>query len=120
MDIKWNKDILDLSSLQELSRRNPDAFERYLRQFQELIPGRIEALAESLSAGERKRVRQILHKMSPQLQFFGVPDILEPIKRLEHEYETIDLGALQQLVELVVERLSAALLEVDHILDTYF
>ncbi len=120
MDIKWNKDILDLSSLQELSRRNPDAFERYLRQFQELIPGRIEALEESLSAGERKMVRQILHKMSPQLQFFGIPDVLAPIKRLEHEYETIELSDLQQLVEVVVERLSTAIVEVDNILDTYF
>lgn len=119
MNIHWNSDVLDLSSLLELARRNPDALKRYLQQFQDLIPGRIIALKQSLEAGDRKGVRQILHKMSPQLQFFGIPDVLQPIRRLEHEYETIPISELQDLVADVVKRLSAALAEVKTIIDTY-
>lgn len=93
---------------------------KYLRQFQELIPERIERLKERLQAEDRKVVRQILHQMSPQLEFFGIPEVTAPIRRLEYEYETIPLDQLKTLVNNILAQLDGACKEVKMILETNF
>lgn len=89
----------------------------YLRQFQELIPNRIEKLNENLNDKNRKGTRQILHQMSPQIQFFGIPDVVKHIKKLEFEYETIPIEDLKSLVENIILKLELALKDVGLILN---
>ena len=88
MDIDWSTTIINPKELIHISRGNRTIIFKYLKQFKELIPQRIKSLEVSLKEGDRKAVRQILHQMSPQLQFFGIKDIVQPIRRLEHEHET--------------------------------
>lgn len=88
----------------------------YLGQFQELIPGRIEKLRKNLDDMDRKGTRQILHQMSPQIQFFGIPDVVDHIKKLEFEYKTIPFEDLKSLVENIILKLNLALDDVDLIL----
>ena len=116
----WNQQVLDLSNLIEIARGDNERMEKYLRQFQELIPGRIKKLQQSLSQEERKSIRQILHQMSPQLQFFGIPEVIIHIRRLELEYETMPIADLTKLVHNLVCRLNAASEEVENILVQHF
>lgn len=88
----------------------------YLRQFQELIPDRIEKLKENLNNKDRKGTRQILHQMSPQIQFFGIPDVVVHIKKLEFEYKAIPIEDLKSLVENIILKLKLALEDIDLIL----
>ena len=48
-------------------------------------------------AKDRKMIRQILHQMSPQLQFFGVPEIVPRIKGLAYEYQTKPWEELEEM-----------------------
>ena len=120
MDIKWNPQHLDLSGLLTLSRGDQRRTIRYLQQFQELIPERIEVLKGYLEKEDRKMIRQTVHKMSPQLQFFGVPDIAGPIRRLELDYETMPMGDLRKLAEDILAKLDLASHEVEEVIRNHF
>jgi len=72
MDIQWHTTIINPKELIHIARGDNKIIYKYLLQFQQLIPQRIESLKESLKAEDRKMIRQLLHQMSPQLQFFGI------------------------------------------------
>lgn len=120
MNIIWNTTVVNPQELINISRGDKNRMLKYLYQFQTLIPQRIEALKESLETEDRKMVRQLLHQMSPQLQFFGIKDIVEPIRRLEHEYETIPFKDLNSLVNNILLKLNLAIKDVDSILKDNF
>tara|TARA_R110001632_G_scaffold35346_3_gene89234 strand:+ start:606 stop:968 length:363 start_codon:yes stop_codon:yes gene_type:complete len=120
MDIQWNTTVIDPKELIQISRGNNTVIHKYLLQFQKLIPERIESLKVSLEAQDRKQVRQILHQMSPQLQFFGIPNIVVPIRRLEHEYKTIPITDLNELVHSILSKLHMALSDVEKVIKENF
>lgn len=120
MEVTWNHLVLDLSNLIKISRGEKARMEKYLRQFLDLIPVRMNILIRSLEQQERKTIRQTVHQMSPQLQFFGIPGIQLLINRLECEYETMPFKELETLVTSLLTRLSAAIEEVDQVLEKYF
>ncbi len=120
MDIHWNTTIINPQELIHMSRGDKKIIHKYLLQFQELIPQRIESLEESLKTEDRLMVRQILHKMSPQLQFFGIPDIIQPIRRLELEYETMPIEELNEIIDKVLTKLDLAVKDVHLILTENF
>ena len=104
----------------QLARGDKNKMYKYLNQFRTLIPERIAALKKSLQAEDRTLIRQILHKMSPQLQFFGVPNVVQPIKKLEETYQTMSMKALKQLVQKILITLQKAWEEVVRILEAEF
>ena len=120
MDIIWNTTVVNPRELINISRGDKNRMLKYLYQFQTLIPVRIEGLKESLKTGDRKMVRQLLHQMSPQLQFFGIKGITQPIRRLEHEYESMPIEDLNELVDQVLIKLDLAIKDVDSILKDNF
>lgn len=120
MDFNWNTQYINPDNLISIARGEKKRMEKYLRQFQELIPARIDNLQKSLDEKDRKKVRQILHQMSPQLQFFGVPDVLTPIRRLEHEYDSMAFDELEEMINNVILNLNASKKEVDRILSDNF
>jgi hypothetical protein len=120
MKIQWNKNYLDLENLLHLSRGDNNQIMKYLNQFLELIPTRVESLKKNMEEGNRKMIRQILHQMSPQLQFFGIPEVIIPIRKLEHEYETIAMEDLKSLVNEILMKLDHATKEVTLILKKHF
>ena len=120
MEIKWDTTYINPQNLIAISRGDKNRMLKYLNQFQELIPQRIENLKEHLQAEDRKMIRQILHQMSPQLQFFGIPGVVIPIKRLEHEYETMPIENLKMLVNDILVKLDYANKEVEQVLKKNF
>ncbi|WP_033960858.1 Hpt domain-containing protein [Psychroserpens jangbogonensis] len=109
----WNTKIINPQDLNKISRGDDKIILKYLLQFQELIPQRIDSLKESLKAEDRKQVRQLLHQMSPQIQFFGIMDLVKPIRRLELDYETMPLEELNTLIETVIIKLDLAINDVN-------
>ncbi|HMC01622.1 MAG TPA: hypothetical protein VKN14_11360 [Flavobacteriaceae bacterium] len=121
MDVKWNNtSYIDLQNIINISRGNQDRILKYLNQFKELIPERMGYLKMSLKNGDRIMIRQILHKMSPQLQFFGIKDITTPIQRMEFEYQTMPIKELEALVNEIIAKLEGAVAEVSKIIDSNF
>ena len=120
MDTNWNTKYIDPQNLISISKGDPQRMLKYLNQFQELIPKRIESLKASLAAEDRKMTRQILHQMSPQLQFFGIPDVIQPIRRLEFEYQTMPIEDLKSLVNDILLKLDGAIHEVELVLKNNF
>ena len=111
---------IDLKNLKAISRDDTTRMHKYLVQFEQLIPERTHELEKALTNQNRLRIRQILHKMSPQLQFFGIQNIMVPIQRLEFEYETMSLLELEQLVKEIIVRLQGALSEVSEYIRLHF
>lgn len=103
---------INLENLETISRGDASRKLKYLVQFKELIPQRLDQLKHALNKKDRISVRQILHKMSPQLQFFGIKDIIVPIQRLEYEYETMPHNELNNLVNDIICKLEVAVDEV--------
>lgn len=121
MNVKWNDStIIDLQNIITISRGNPDHILKYLKQFVELIPKRLKDLKISLENGDRMMIRQILHKMSPQLQFFGIKNVTTPIQRMEFEYQSMPINELEQLVNDIITKLEEAVAEVSKIIDSNF
>lgn len=121
MNVKWNDStIIDLQNIINISRGNPDHILKYLKQFMELIPERMKDLKFRLENGDRMMIRQILHKMSPQLQFFGIKNVTTPIQRMEYEYQSMPINELEQLVNDIIAKLEEAVAEVSKIIDSNF
>lgn len=120
MSITWNTTHLNLQNLIDLSKGDSDRILKYLLQFQELMPGRIENLKKELSENNRVKIRQILHSMSPQLQFFEIPNVTIPINRMEHEYNTLERKELESMVENILIQLEGATEEINNIIKENF
>lgn len=109
---------IDTVQLVQIARGNKDSMMKYLGQFEKLIPERIEALKAQIEQEDRKGVRQILHQMSPQLQFFGVPGVVEPIQRLATAYKTIPIEDLKKQVHFVIHQLEHARTDVRKLMES--
>jgi len=112
--------FINLENLLSFSMDDPSRILKYLNQFQELIPERLKLLSEALKLEDRKQIRQILHKMSPQLQFFGIQNINIPIQRLEFEYTSMPFFELEALVNDIIFKLEGAIKEVSKIIESHF
>lgn len=113
MSENWKTEYIDLENVVNISRGDNNCLLKYLNQFKVLIPDRLFLLKQALYIEDRKQIRQVLHKMSPQLQFFGIQNIAIPIQRLEFEYQTMPLEELKTLVNDIIHKLEEALMEVN-------
>jgi len=101
MDPKWETTFTDLNNVITISRGDSFHMLKYLEQFKELIPERLIDVRNALDLHDRILIRQLLHKMSPQLQFFGIKDVSIPIQRLEFEYESMPFIELEMLLMIL-------------------
>lgn len=120
MDPKWETTFTDLNNVITISRGDSFRMLKYLEQFKELIPERLIDVRNALDLHDRVLIRQLLHKMSPQLQFFGIKDVSIPIQRLEFEYESMPFIELEMLVNDIIAKLEDALDEISRLIDSYF
>lgn len=120
MDPKWETTFTDLNNVITISRGDSFRMLKYLEQFKELIPERLIDVRNALDLRDRILIRQLLHKMSPQLQFFGIKDVSIPIQRLEFEYESMPFIELEMLVNDIIAKLEDALDEISRLIDSYF
>lgn len=120
MEVNWNVTYIDPQNLLNITRSDKSRMLKYLNQFLELIPSRVESLKNSMKIEDRKMIRQILHQMSPQLQFFGIPGVVIAIRRLEHEYETISIQELNTIINDMLVKLEGAMKDIEKVLKNNF
>ena len=120
MEINWQAKYIDPQNLIEVSHGDKGRLLKYLNRFQELIPKRIEKLQQSLEAKDRKMIRQTVHQMSPQLQFFGIRNTETFVRRLEFEYETMSFEQLNLLVNDFLDKLEGVQEEVAMIIKSNY
>ncbi|WP_460218307.1 hypothetical protein [Psychroserpens sp. MEBiC05023] len=120
INLHWDTNIINLDNVIAISRNNKQHILKYLNQFLELISERLLQLETSLEQDDRKLTRQILHKMSPQLQFFGIQNVMTPINRLEYEYNSMSKNELNNLVSKIIITLEEAINEVSKLKDSDF
>ena len=77
-------------------------FEQYLQD----LPGNLNALKESLYAGDAAVVRQLLHKQKPGFSYVGLTDLTAEVQQLEAACQSPeDLKAIRGRVEQVLSRM---------------
>lgn len=109
---------LDLLEVTQIAQNDNERLLRYLNQFNDLVPKRVNNLKMALAAEDRFKLRQILHQMHPQLQFFGVPDVTSQIHTIEESYETMELESLKTMVHHIIHQLKHACIENKSMLNT--
>lgn len=117
MNSTFTPKYVNLKQVKEISRGNPEKFENYLKQFTTLIPERIERVKLGMKNKDRTNVRKVIHNMSPQIQFFGIPEIEKYITRLEFEYQTMPIEEIENIVTKITNQLKMALEEVRILLE---
>lgn len=108
---------IHLSQLDRLTQGRPNQRLSYLHQFLELLPKKIEVLAIRLQQKKRFEIKKIIHNISPQLIFFGVPNIQDLAKKIVMEYEFIAIEQLELIVNEIIFKTKKALEEVKFLLD---
>lgn len=116
MKLRIETTFIDPHLLLNIADGDQERTLKYLRQFTELVPPRMENLQNSIREEDRKMTRQILHQMSPQIQFFGIPDVVEHIKKLELDYKTMPMLELKNMVNKIIGQLNLALNDIQSIL----
>ena len=116
----FSTSYIDLSNVIAISRGDSSRMHRYIIEFHELITERKTLLKEALSSMDKVQIRQITHKMIPQLNFFGMKDVNITINRLEFEFNTMPYEELKILVFYIISILDASIDEVTKILSQNF
>lgn len=120
MAIHWNNNIIDLSRLLQVSRGDQMRIQKYLNQFQELIPTRKALLSDYVLQEDRNMVRQTVHQMSPQLHFFGVRGVNQIITHIETSFLEMPMAELKLTVDELITQMNLAKAEIDRIMDEQF
>ena len=120
MKNEWNTHYISSQNIDKISRGKAKVVKKYLLQFQQLIPPKIKLLREGLAKEDRHAVRQILHNISPQLQFFDVPDVVPSIKQIASSYQSMPWSDIEEMGEEIMNILENAAREVDQVLRTRF
>lgn len=102
---------IDLANVIEIARGDQRRFDRYLNQFVELVNSRNGALKEAIQKMDREAVRKVVHSMKPQLLFFGVKEVQEPIETIEERINDLPEDELTKICAMLSSRFEAALLE---------
>ncbi len=104
---------MDTAALIRLTKGDMERQLKYLNQFLSLVPENTAQLTKSLELKDRQQVKQLLHKMKPQLLFFGLPGIGSLVQSIEIAYEKMPMKEMEQVVEKIIEIIHNALDEVE-------
>ncbi len=110
---------VNLKNVLQITRGDSDKLFRYLIQFKILVSERLMELKSHIQQNNRAEIRQILHNMRPQLQFFEMSDVVPLITRLELEYDTISARELMKSGESIIFIIENALEEIEKLIAYY-
>lgn len=116
MIFTYTPHTIKLEQVQLISRGDAQKAARYLNQFLQLVPARLTALDTALKGSDRLGIRKVLHSMIPQLQFFGLDDIIGPIRQLEHTYNDIPWDQMEAMIQNIRQVLNRACEDVEEAL----
>lgn len=118
MHIDWNPQYFDLDNLVDVARGNQKILLRYLNQFVQLVPSRLQELNGCVQEEDRSGAREVLHAMIPQLEFFGVQGVVGPIRDLQDIYLDVEWGELEERVNEIAGDLELTCGEVEELINS--
>lgn len=75
--------IYDLSQLNELSGGDKSFTKSMIQTFLEHTPGQLEEMKAAYSNGDMLSMGALAHKIKPNIDLFGISDIMQDIRELE-------------------------------------
>ena len=117
MNKKLNTKYINLDNVMAISKGSEEKVMSYLTQFTTLIPDRIERLQKEIASHNDQQIKRVLHNMSPQVQFFGLPKTIDAIKRVELEYDQLNFDEKKSIIFGIIGQLEDAVKEVNTILN---
>lgn len=98
--VKKNEEI-DFKKLHQWCRGDQKKFLQYLDHFDELVSERLVLLNEAVENKNRDAIRMILHKMRPQIQFFGLDFVKNQMEEVELIVQEMEWSLLfSKLIEI--------------------
>ena len=107
---------INLDALNALCKGDKDKKARYLHQFIKMQTPSIKKLKSDLETENRSGVVGEIHFMSPQLQFFGIDDFKDLLRR-EKESPFLQFNELRSRVLEGIDCIEKAMEEVKAILE---
>ena len=105
--------IIQLKQLDELCKGDQEKKKKYLAQFLQLVPPRIQQIKKALEAHDQKSLRQTMHFLAPQLAFFGIPDFVNILETTRGRQEAITSEQLKP----VLKKIALAISEIERLLN---
>ena len=106
--MKTTEPPIDLDRLDKLIKDDSQKKLLYLNQFLEILKPEILNLKNALESEDRLKIKKIVHKIGPQLVFFGLPNVAELVQKIESGYETLAFNKLQLTVNQLFEKIKNA------------
>ena len=110
---------IDLSRVEKLTKGDPVKMQRYLHQFLELIPEKIDELKTLQINENREKIRELIHHIGPHLVYFGVPEVNETLKFIESNINTIPFSELRIILNKLLFNINKAIEEISNIAAKY-
>lgn len=107
---------IDMTNVLDIARGDELRKQRYLDQFVSLVKDRSQELKQAVKAMDRRKVRTVVHSMKPQLLFFGVEGVGEPIEQIEANSESLESSEMTNLVEFILSQCASAVEEVNQMM----
>ena len=100
--MEQNKNICDLSFLENMTGNNKQMLAKYINMFLESSPREIEQMKLYLQDKNYERLNSVAHSMKPILMYMGIKELESPIKQIERcSIDKIQLEELPVLVSIV-------------------
>ncbi len=87
---------------------------QYLKQFYQLVSERLILLNKAQNLGRRDEIKQLIHTMRPQIQFFGFVKTSTQLEELESSVLTMNSIELAKNLNSITVVLSKHLLEINN------
>lgn len=85
---------------------------RYFKQFSDLVSQRLPEIRKAHEANDREQLWRNLHGARPQLLFFGIEKVKNPMEQIEMSYATMDQAEIDEKINMIVQQLEGALKEI--------
>jgi signal transduction histidine kinase/DNA-binding response OmpR family regulator len=102
----------DLSVLRTMFNNDTERISKMVNLFIELTPGQVDKLSKALKDNDRGRIRSIVHKLRPAINYLGIAKLKVPAETLDTDgFEHIPESIFQQHVQKMICHLKRAVSE---------
>ena len=109
-DMTDQQKYFDLTYLEEISEGDRDFSATMISYFIENTPSELKKLDKKVQEQDWNEVRQIAHKLKPQVVYMGIHEIEEDVELVEHQAQRCEnLEEIPPLVEKISQTISKAI-----------
>ena len=108
--IEANADILNLSFINDFTENDKEQTKYFIEKFINNIPKEIAALQAAFQTADYENIRKAAHTFKPQIEFVGIVEALETIKKIEQKaIEKQDVAQLEEDFNTLIRQIDNGL-----------